>query len=80
MCTISAYLTCWSCVNVFCFRDEYGKLYDFVTQKKLRVKNIGGKNVRSLFLYFFRYLLIVILVCFINYCHILIGFVIAKSK
>ena len=23
-------------------RDEYGKLYDFVTSKKLRVKNIGG--------------------------------------
>jgi len=30
---------------VFCFRDEYGKLYDFVTMKKLRVKNIGGKMV-----------------------------------
>ena len=25
-----------------CCRDEYGKLYDFVTGKKLRVKNIGG--------------------------------------
>lgn len=24
-------------------KDEYGKLYDFVTQKKLRVKNVGGK-------------------------------------
>ncbi|ELT88434.1 hypothetical protein CAPTEDRAFT_172235 [Capitella teleta] len=24
-------------------KDEYGKLYDFVTNKKLRVKNIGGK-------------------------------------
>jgi len=24
-------------------KEEYGKLYDFVTQKKLRVKNIGGK-------------------------------------
>jgi hypothetical protein len=23
-------------------RDEYGKLYDFVTAKKLQVKNIGG--------------------------------------
>ncbi|KAK7460785.1 hypothetical protein BaRGS_00038806 [Batillaria attramentaria] len=32
--------------NVFNFvgieKDEYGKLYDFVTSKKLRVKNIGG--------------------------------------
>ena len=34
-------------VNVFRFRDEYSKLYDFVTQKKLRVKNIGGKMVRN---------------------------------
>ncbi|XP_071094322.1 FACT complex subunit SSRP1-like [Haliotis cracherodii] len=25
-------------------KDEYGKLYDFVAQKKLRVKNIGGKG------------------------------------
>ncbi|XP_069135887.1 FACT complex subunit SSRP1-like [Argopecten irradians] len=24
-------------------KDEYGKLYDFVSNKKLRVKNIGGK-------------------------------------
>lgn len=24
-------------------KDEYGKLYDFVTNKKLRVRNIGGK-------------------------------------
>ena len=25
-------------------KDEYGKLYDFVSQKKLSVKNIGGKT------------------------------------
>ncbi|XP_071178857.1 FACT complex subunit SSRP1-like [Mytilus edulis] len=25
-------------------KDEYGKLYDFVSQKKLSVKNIGGKS------------------------------------
>ncbi len=25
-------------------RDEYGKLYDYVTAKKLRVKNIGHKK------------------------------------
>ena len=31
------------------YRDEYGKLYDFVTQKKLRVKNIGGKIVSEVF-------------------------------
>jgi len=35
-------------VNIFRFRDEYSKLYDFVTQKKLRVKNIGGKMVRNM--------------------------------
>lgn len=29
---------------IFC-RDEYGKLYDFVSSKKLRVKNINGKGV-----------------------------------
>ena len=28
------------------FRDEYGKLYDFVTNKKLRVKNIKNHKVR----------------------------------
>ena len=33
-----------------CFREEYGKLYDFVvTQKKLRVKNVGGKLVMLAF-------------------------------
>ncbi|KAJ8317329.1 hypothetical protein KUTeg_005233 [Tegillarca granosa] len=30
-------------------KDEYGKLYDFVSNKKLRVKNIG-KNLRKCFL------------------------------
>ena len=30
------------------FRDEYGKLYDFVKGKNLRVKNIGDKGVSCL--------------------------------
>lgn len=34
--------------NVFTFvgieKDEYGKMYDFVTEKKLRVKNVGSKT------------------------------------
>ncbi|KAL8591541.1 hypothetical protein ACOMHN_055508 [Nucella lapillus] len=28
-------------------KDEYGKLYDFVSNKKLRVKNIGGTKSKS---------------------------------
>jgi len=32
-------------------RNEYGKLYDFVTEKKLRVKNIGGKLVSQVVLH-----------------------------
>lgn len=28
-------------------KDEYGKLYDFVTSKKLRVKNINGKGDKA---------------------------------
>ncbi|XP_064613506.1 FACT complex subunit SSRP1-like isoform X2 [Liolophura sinensis] len=28
-------------------KDEYGKLYDFVSQKKLRVKNIGGMSSKK---------------------------------
>ena len=30
---------------VFFARDEYGKLYDHVSSKKLRVKNIGEKGM-----------------------------------
>ena len=28
-------------------RDEYGKLYDYVSQKKLRVKNVGEKGMKT---------------------------------
>jgi hypothetical protein len=44
MCITSVY-------NDVACRDEYGKLFDFVTTKKLRVKNIGGKLVCMLFSY-----------------------------
>ena len=34
-------------------RDEYGKLYDFVSNKGLRVKNIGNNKVGNIPLYKF---------------------------
>ena len=35
----------------FAFRDEYGKLFEFVKSKSLRVKNIGNKV--SMYIYSF---------------------------
>lgn len=47
-------------------KDEYGKLFDFITSKKLRVKN-RGKNVSHHCLRYLVYPLVALLSQFLQY-------------